>query len=86
MCILFMNSIFFFHEIPVLIDAGMNRKKFNVLLVLFLGIYNSIDLLKVTGFDTMFNDGMPHTGNMIIQKKKKKSRKQQIDEKCRLQS
>lgn len=68
MCILFMNSIFF-HEIPVLIDAGMNRKKINVLLVLFLGIYNSIDLLKVTGFNTMFNDGMPHAGNMIIQKK-----------------
>lgn len=39
------------------------------MLVLFLGIYNSIDLLKVTGFNTMFNDGMPHAGNMIIQKK-----------------
>lgn len=41
------------------------------MLVFFLGIYNSIDLLKVTGFDTMFNDGMPHAGNMIIQKKSK---------------
>lgn len=66
-------EFYFFHEIPVLIDAGMNRKKINVLLVLFLGIYNSIDLLKVTGFNTMFNDGMPHAGNMIIQKKKRKA-------------